>query len=286
MLKSKILHIEPTDVCQAACPQCAREVDISFNKKIHHHIDIKTIKSLLTEKEIYCLDKMFMCGNYGDPAAGHHTQELYQYFREINPTIVLGMNTNGGLQGIYWWENLAKIFNQSFDYVVFSIDGLEDTNHMYRKNVVWDRVMKNAQAFIDAGGIAHWDMLVFEHNEHQIDACEKKAKEMGFKYFRAKASRRHQTYPISFLNPPKGWADNSVYDGNIQCMALKENSIYITATGKLTPCCWMQTDYSMFQEIQNSWNTNTPNQTCKSTCTASTNGNSFTNQWQKEIKFV
>ena len=29
-----------------------------------------------------------------------------------------------------------------------------------------DKIIKNAKAFIDAGGFAKWHMLVFEHNEH------------------------------------------------------------------------------------------------------------------------
>jgi MoaA/NifB/PqqE/SkfB family radical SAM enzyme len=282
----KVLHIEPTDVCQAACPQCAREIDVSFNKKIHNHLTIDKIKNLLSEEEIYHLDKMFMCGNYGDPAAGYHTLEIYNYFRKINPNVVLGMNTNGGLQAPSWWISLANILNQPEDYVVFSIDGLADTNHLYRKNVLWDKVVQNVQAFINAGGNAHWDMLVFEHNQHQVDECENMAKEMGFKFFRAKSSRRHKLVPISFLNPPKGWIDYSIYNGNIYCMALKENSIYLSATGKLAPCCWLPEDYSNFDNIKKSWDTDHPNKICKSTCSVSTNGNSFTNQWQREIQFV
>ena len=29
----KVLHLEPTDICQAACPLCAREIDFNFDKK-------------------------------------------------------------------------------------------------------------------------------------------------------------------------------------------------------------------------------------------------------------
>jgi len=30
------------------------------------------------------LDKMVMCGNYGDPAAGKHTLGILSYFRGLN----------------------------------------------------------------------------------------------------------------------------------------------------------------------------------------------------------
>ena len=113
----KVVHIEPTDVCQAACPLCARETDAEFDKQQHHHLTVEQIKQHFSEDTIRGLDKMFMCGNYGDPAAGRHTLEIYRYFRSINPTIVLGMNTNGAVQNIAWWGELAGILDQPQDYV-------------------------------------------------------------------------------------------------------------------------------------------------------------------------
>ena len=63
----KVLHIEPTDVCQAACPLCARETDPAFNKSRQHQLDINKILKVFDAEKISALDKMFMCGNYGDP---------------------------------------------------------------------------------------------------------------------------------------------------------------------------------------------------------------------------
>jgi len=120
------------------------------------------ILQVFGQEKIQQLDKMFMCGNYGDPAAGKNTLDIFQEFRKIIPDIVLGMNTNGGIQTTFWWYELAKIMNQPQDYVVFSIDGLESTNGTYRKNVVWNKLMSNARSFVEAGGSAHWDMLYID----------------------------------------------------------------------------------------------------------------------------
>ena len=95
------------------------------------------ILQIIDMDQISQLHKMFMCGNYGDPAAGKYTLNIYREFRKLNPKIVLGMNTNGALRNTLWWEELSRTFNRPEDYVVFSIDGLEDTNHVYRKNVDW-----------------------------------------------------------------------------------------------------------------------------------------------------
>jgi len=66
----KVLHIEPTDVCQLACPRCARETDPEFDKSIKHHLTIGQLQHHFSDEVITRLDKMFMCGDYGDPAAG------------------------------------------------------------------------------------------------------------------------------------------------------------------------------------------------------------------------
>ena len=281
----RVLHLESTDVCQAECPLCARETDLSFDKRVRNWHDVNSIKRLLPEKVIYRLDKMFMCGNYGDPAANDESLQIFSYFRQVNDSIVLGMNTNGGLQGQWWWARLANVLYKPTDYVVFSIDGLEDTNHIYRKNVNWDRLINNARTFIEAGGNAQWDMLVYEHNEHQVDACEQLAKDMGFKWFRTKVSKRPSN--ISWLKQPKGYSSPVVEQGPIDCFRNKDSSLYINAKGQIYPCCWLgygTNTIDKFEEIQASWGTDNCNPVCKMTCSSSNLGTSFTNQWTKNVQ--
>lgn len=281
----KVLHLEPTDVCQAACPLCARETDAAFNKRQQHHLDMRKLLQVFDTDQIKQLDKMFMCGNYGDPAAGRHTLDIYQAFRKINPDIVLGMNSNGGLQNTVWWHELGRTFNQPRDYVVFSIDGLEDTNSTYRVNVDWKKLINNATAYIQAGGSAHWDMLVYRHNQHQVDECEQLARDIGFTWFRAKVSKRKFT---NRLEQPVGWQLPTVQGTRVNCHALNEQSIYIDAQGRTSPCCWLgstQKDFvSDFDTVQSSWTSIQPNITCINTCGTKNVDTSFSNQWQRETQ--
>jgi len=266
---------------------CARETDKNFRKDRQHHLTMDQILRVFDKEKIQQLDKMFMCGNYGDPAAGKYTLDIYQEFRNINPDIVLGMNTNGGLQSTVWWHHLGTMFNQPQDYVVFSIDGLEDTNQVYRKNVNWRKLMSNVEAYISAGGSAHWDMLIYKHNQHQVDACEQLARDMGFQWFRAKVSKRGFT---DRLEQPIGWKSPKVVGTKIDCHALNEQSIYIDAQGRVSPCCWLgsrQQDFvTDFDSIQDSWNSLQPNITCLDICGSAELGTSFTNQWQRNIELT
>jgi len=283
--KIKVLHLESTDVCQAACPQCARETDPLFDTKSRHHLSIDQIKAALSWQTLVELDKMFMCGNYGDPAAGKHTLDIYRWLRSINPNIVLGMNTNGALRNQDWWRDLAGILNQQKDYVVFSIDGLENTNHIYRRGVDWSTLMENVQAFIKAGGSAHWDMLVYRHNQHQVDAAETLAKNMGFTWFRAKVSKRSL---VAGLDYPVDWNPISIRRGTIKCHALEEQSIYIDAQGRVSPCCWLGSRQHNFitdiEQVQQTWHTVDPYPVCRNTCTVINGITSFENQWQREVQ--
>jgi MoaA/NifB/PqqE/SkfB family radical SAM enzyme len=280
----KVLHLEPTTNCNAACPQCKR----TYSTFTSAELTLDKVKELFTIKFIQNLDKMFMCGNLGDPAAAQDTLAIFKYFKEINPNIVLGMNTNGGIRTIHWWHDLADILTGIQDYVVFSIDGLSDTNHIHRKNVVWNQVMKNANSFIANNGSAHWDMLVFKHNQHQIDEIQQLAKDMKFTWFRAKVSKRHIETPITWLQPPSDdiWKNPIVVTGVIDCYAIREKSIYVDAQGIFYPCCWLGNTnerLSNFDQIQLNWNTKDQNLICAATCTKHDSGTSFTNQWQREV---
>jgi MoaA/NifB/PqqE/SkfB family radical SAM enzyme len=265
---------------------CARELDVNFNKSLKHHLRIEHIQQHFSDKVIANLDKIFMCGNYGDPAAGYYTMDIYNYFRKVNPEITLGMNTNGGIQTTFFWHALGTLFNKSNDYCVFSIDGLEDSNHVYRKNVNWSKLMNNAEAFIAAGGSAHWDMLVYKHNQHQVDACEQLARDMGFKWFRAKVSKRGFTDSLEF---PLGWLRPKLKQGPIKCHVLNEKSMYIDAQGRVSPCCWIGSTQNNFvyddlKTVKLTWKTDTPNLVCVSACSTNKNKTVFQDQWQREVQ--
>jgi len=264
---------------------CARETDPLFDKSSQHHLSMADILRVFDADKIAELDKMFMCGNYGDPAAGRHTMNIYQEFRKINPGIVLGMNTNGAIQDAGWWKELGQLFNQLRDYVVFSIDGLEDTNHIYRKNVVWKKLMTNVIAYVSGGGTAHWDMLVYKHNQHQVDQAEQLARDLGFRWFRAKISKRGFT---ELLQAPIDWQDPRSHSTSIQCRVIEEQSLYIDAQGRVSPCCWLggrQTDFvTDFDAIAQSWTSTTPNAVCVQTCGSTATGSNFSRQWQREVQ--
>lgn len=187
----RTVHLEVTEKCNLSCPMCARNINGGeLNPWIHDaELSLDDIKKILPNDFIKQLTHIYMCGNFGDPIIAKDTLEIFRHFRSVNSDILLSMNTNGSARQEDWWVELASVLGNN-GYVIFSIDGLEDTNHIYRKGANYTRIMKNAEAFIKAGGVAHWEYLVFAHNEHEVDRARNLADNMGFAKFQLKKSAR------------------------------------------------------------------------------------------------
>lgn len=194
------VHWEPTDKCNSKCAMCPRyttqgfEVDTLSNAEWTLE---QFKKSWPVDFLKYSLRKILACGNFGDPCACREFVDIYEYVREINPHVGLACNTNGSLRNPAWWARLGAVMTEeqnAGNYCTFSIDGLEDTNHLYRRQTNFKKIIANAEAFIAAGGIAHWDFIVFEHNEHQVEEAKNLAIQMGFKNFNIKRTTRWQKY--------------------------------------------------------------------------------------------
>ena len=180
----KQIHIELSSYCNSACPSCPRNVDggIVHPELVLHSMSLDDFKKILSTDLLKQLEFINICGNYGDPIMCKDMLDIVRYIKENNNGIRLAIHTNGGVRSIKFWTDLGNIlFTMPNANVIFAIDGLEDTNHLYRIGVNWTRLMDNVKAFIQAGGPAIWDFLIFNHNEHQIEEAKNLAKKLGFK---------------------------------------------------------------------------------------------------------
>ena len=174
-------QLEITTYCNAACPQCPR--NISGGKVNPYmplcHLSRETIDHAFTEELCSRVRQIFFCGSYGDPIVHPEFLDIIKDFRKKNPTLWLYIHTNGGMHDHDWWRELATVIG-GYGKIDFGIDGLEETNHLYRKGVKFENAINNAQAFIEAGGKAQWNFIVFKHNEHQIDHARMLGEIVGF----------------------------------------------------------------------------------------------------------
>ena len=160
------------------------------------------------------------------------------------------LNTNGGLRNTEFWKGMA----QTGTRVIFAIDGLEDTNHLYRRNVKWNKVIENVESFIKAGGKAEWDFLVFKHNQHQILEANRLSKKLGFDEFKLLQSDRwlgkkelmpDREYVSDYYQHQESVLIDPNYQAGMAPACIKNNvltsTLYVDAEGDFYPCCWMGT---------------------------------------------
>lgn len=268
------VHLEITQRCQAACPMCDRNENGGADNKhmTNAELSLADCKKIFPPEFIKQLNTMYMCGNLGDPIMAADTLEVFKYFREHNPTMWLSMNTNAGARDAKWWTELASVLGHK-GAVIFSVDGLQDTNHIYRQNVNWDKVENSMKSFISAGGKARWDFIIFDHNQHQVDEAKQLSIDMGFDKFVSKKTARffstaanagktlHQAVnrkgqetvllkmpEVKFQNAALSKEDSIIakhgsmanYNDTCQinCKVKDSGNIFITAEGHLMPCCW------------------------------------------------
>jgi MoaA/NifB/PqqE/SkfB family radical SAM enzyme len=184
-------QIELTTYCNAACPQCPRNINSGkLNPYLKlEHLPREIINAAFPAELCNRLRQIFFCGSYGDPIMHPDFLDILWDFRQKAPKLWLYMHTNGGAHDIEFWQEIAYILN-GHGQVDFNIDGLEDTNHLYRRNTDFSKIIKNAKAFIDAGGRAVWNFIVFEHNQHQIEQAEQLSKELRFEKFLYRSTGR------------------------------------------------------------------------------------------------
>ena len=253
------MHVELTNKCNARCPQCSRTNNSTVEDN-PAEITLEQFKRYFDTTFIAGLKKIKFCGNFGDPAVAKDCIRIHEYIIECNPNIGLTFDTNGGIRTTTFWKQLGKFYiDRPNSYIIFHIDGMEDTNHIYRADVNFSNVMKNAKAAISTGAQVVWAFIPFMHNEHQVEEAEELAKTMGFYKFAVKISSRfeHKMKPFPYKDQKTGTM-KQIYpttspEFNVSdllvnldkpiCAAEKRKEIYIDARGRVHPCCWYGSGY-------------------------------------------
>lgn len=259
----RTIHIEITERCNLSCLMCDRNKNGGeVNQYLkNRELTFQDIHRTFLPSFIKQLKRIYFCGNYGDPIMAKDLMQILKYFRYHNPKLKLSLITNGSFKNAEWWAEVATIVTS----VRFGIDGLKDTNNIYRKNSDWDLIMENVKSYIKAGGYAIWDYLVFGHNEHQIQKARELSMDLMFKEFVVKKTGRFfsniklegkenhvgLTKPIQEKNQNKslnkeqtiinryGSIEKYLDQTKIECKVLKNKEIYISAEGIVLPCCWL-----------------------------------------------
>jgi len=254
------VHLEISNRCQASCPMCPRNLHGGLVNPLIKETDwtLADFKQIFTQEVLQQLTKISFCGTFGDPMMNNDLIAMCEYIKISKPEMDVRIHTNGSARNTAWWKQLVEALPTQHE-IVFALDGLEDTQNIYRIGTSFKKIIKNAQAVIDAGGKAVWMFIRFKHNEHQVEEAKTLSKDLGFAEFVLKNTRRFDGPNFAVLNRNGEW----IYDLNqpsdsiikfvdrhdlenfkewpkatdINCFALDEEEIYIDANFTVMPCC-------------------------------------------------
>jgi len=253
------INFELSSHCNSKCPQCPRYDMFGHVHKdlLVTHLDLNIIKKLPLG-QMKNLQKVSFCGNFGDPLMHPNLDEILAFFQNQRVSI----STNASLRNKAWWNKLGRNTNIE---VVFCIDGIGHEHELYRRNTSYEKIIENAEAFMQAGGLGRWQFIVFRHNEHQLEEARKLSKKIGFsgidfiysdrfdtdnkwkvydngEYVYDLEKSSHQTTLRESLNASEGekyWKSLNKNKGDITCIWSKDKRIYVHSDATVYPCCML-----------------------------------------------
>jgi len=260
----KHLHMEFSSLCNARCPLCPRNLfGYPYNSGYAEtSLSLDLIKKSFSSQFINQLQRgILINGNFGDFTANLESLQIIEYFKSCYPKIKIEISTNGSARNTDFWHKLGKFSNTE---IQFCLDGLEDTHAIYRQDTNFNKILQNAKTYMDAGGVAIWKMILFDHNKHQVEEAREKARNLGFAEFELIDHGRN-TGPvfdrdgnlIRIMGDYNGFTNikdivnfqqdaNKTYSHKLygqglthSCFTKNNSSIYIAANGLVYPCCFM-----------------------------------------------
>lgn len=267
------LALEVTSHCNLKCPQCGRtSTDGRFASQYLQLRHWRT-DALLPHLEIERLNNLKFVrieGDNGDALMHPGIEEIIQHFYDAPSKPVILIFTNGSMRSTDWWRSLGKNFPDRL-VMQFSIDGLSNTNHLYRVNSDYDKIIKNAQAFIEGGGLATVRSIIFKHNEHQVQEIHDTMLGLGFKQLimipndvtrfwtgdryevYVDGIKSHDIYPTRYKQQDLNkycYKNHGLVlrgpqriDGKIICPGIAGSELTVTYLGHVIPCCMVHSDY-------------------------------------------
>lgn len=254
------IQFELSSLCNALCLGCVRTDSFNYNrikpgldKKVY--IKKSTFEKIIFSESFKSVFELEFCGSIDDPLMHPEFLEFLEIARTVKDYRVI-IHTNASLRNETYFKDLANILNKFHNYeMLFSIDGLEDTHNIYRQKTSWEKIMKNATAFINAGGRASWQYLIFPWNKHQLDEAEDLSKKLKFNKFMFRHDRstvskigleeiknKKEKNQTKTSNISLEWISEDLKESvnyEITCNNKVKTMYFVGHDSRLWPCCFL-----------------------------------------------
>lgn len=174
---------EVTNVCNLKCPFCLTGKGISGGRSVRH-MGFDEAKAIIDQVGDYIY--LMQLYTWGEPLLNKDIYDIIKYAKDKNIYVMLSTNAT-----MLNEANCKRLVGSGIDYVMAAIDGLSDeTYKKYRVGGDYEKVMRNIETLVSVKKQLHsptpfleWQFIVFRHNEHEVQAAERKAYEMGVSKF-------------------------------------------------------------------------------------------------------
>jgi len=247
--KPKYLHVETTTRCVLACPACPRTTwrEITGRPAVKHDLDVDLLERFLDCDGGRQFTHFNLCGDYGDSI---YYPDLLKLIKRFRKHISFDIVTNGSRQSQKFWHSLSDVVTGN-DSVIFSIDGLENTNHLYRINSDWSSIMQGLDIMSQSPARVHWKTIVFGFNYNKLHEIKTFAESRGATFHAEKTHR----YGDPALAPPESYIEsNHVFQSDFvnnhsieiepRC---EQDAKVVAADGHLYPCDWMRNPQTFYR---------------------------------------
>jgi radical SAM protein with 4Fe4S-binding SPASM domain len=251
-----VLQIEPTSLCNLACPLCpAGRNELERERR---HMTFQEFKSIVDDMEDYLL--FLIMWDWGEPLMNPQLPEMIQYSHDKGIQTVTSTNGHFFTNEAY----LEDLLTSGLTTLIIAVDSISKENYeIYRKKGQLNKVLEGLQELIviknriDSKTIINMRMVIMKQNEHEIGLMRNLAKDLGVDVFTVKTVNP-SCGPISMdmeIVPENPKFRRYLYhSGTYQRIrtGLKCERIWdmsnIFSNGDVVPCCY---DYNSEMKIGN-----------------------------------
>ncbi|MDP8221179.1 MAG: radical SAM/SPASM domain-containing protein [Candidatus Stygibacter frigidus] len=238
-----VVMIEPTNICNLQCPLCP-----SGNgtlKRDKGYMSLATFKNIIDQ--VHKKSFMIVLWNQGEPFLNNDILQMIRYASDHKMFTLL--STNGNIK-----IDARALVKSGLDSLIISLDGAtQDTYNKYRINGKLSVVLDFAKSIVKArlalnkkNPLLRWQFLVMKHNEPEINAIRKMAKDIQVDNLELKTVQIYSKEDIDNflpLNPRyrryKISSDNFELKAGIpnRCRRIWVNMV-INWNGEMSVCCF------------------------------------------------
>jgi molybdenum cofactor biosynthesis enzyme MoaA len=233
-MKFESILVELSSLCNLKCPLCARRY-FKVEPNIIKPNDFENMKL----HEVESMKQIQLGGYLGEPITNPYFFDICDITKKWNKNVII--STNGSFRSKDWWHELPSHLPKNHS-IRFALDGTDDkTLNMYRKGSNYRKIIENTSAFIEGGGNAVWQMILFRHNEHQCEEAKQKSIEMGFKEYILLPSVYYNNEfpkPYRLKNIKSDLEYSTVKKQTDEKCRIELGRVVVSSKGEYVPCCF------------------------------------------------